>query len=133
MSTSRAIRRAYDQQLADVGLILSEASLLAFVHLNGPMTQARLADRLGLQRAGTGAMVDKLQARGLVERRPDPTDRRVWLVATTAAGSPVVAEIDRIDKNLRKQLRAGISKAERDAMSQTLMRLQQNLAAILGG
>lgn len=130
MATSRAIRRAYDQRLADLGLNLSEAMLLAFVDQNGPMTQTRLADRLGVGRPATGCVVDALERRGLVERRRHPTDRRVWLVATTEAAAAVVDEIDAIDRKLRDQLRAGISRAERQALAQTLLRLQANLTKL---
>jgi len=133
MATSRMLRRAYDVRLAGVGLNLSEASLMAYVHFRGPLTQTRLADGLGLQRAATGAMIDKLETRGLIERRPDPADRRVWLVAITADGAPVVDEIVRVDRMLRQDLRAGSSGAERDALDQALARLQQNLRAVLGG
>ncbi len=133
MATSRGLRRAYDVRLAEVGLNLAEASMMSYVHFRGPLTQTRLADGLGLQRAATGAMVDKLEARGFIERRPDPADRRVWLVATTAEGAPVVDDIVRIDRALRDELRAGMSKAERDALAQGLARLQQNLCEVLRG
>ena len=131
MSTSRMLRRAYDLRLAEVGLNLSEASLMSFVHFRGPLTQTRLADGLGLQRAATGAMIDKLETRRLIERRPDPADRRVWLVATTASAAPVVDDIVRIDRTLRHDLRGGISRTEREVLDQTLARLQQNVNAVL--
>ena len=130
MATSRAIRRAYDLRLAEIGLNLSEAMLLSFVDQNGAMTQTQLADRLGMGRPATGAVVDGLEQRGLVERRRHATDRRVWLVAPTDAARGVVGDIDVIDQKLRTQLRAGISRAERQALAQTLLRLQANLAAV---
>jgi DNA-binding MarR family transcriptional regulator len=133
MATSRWMRRAYDVRLAEVGLNLSDASLMVYVHFRGPLTQTRLADGLGLQRAATGAMVDKLEARGLIERRPDPADRRVWLVATTAEGAPVVDDIIRIDKALRDELRAGMSESERAALAGALAKLQDNLCEVLRG
>ncbi|MGH9035454.1 MAG: MarR family winged helix-turn-helix transcriptional regulator, partial [Acidimicrobiia bacterium] len=130
MATSRAMRRAYDLRLAELGLNLSEAMLLAFVHQNGPLTQTRLADRLGMGRPATGAVVDALERRKLVERRRHTTDRRVWLVAATPTADRVVDGIDAIDQKLRSQLRAGISRAERQALAQTLLRLQANLAVV---
>lgn len=130
MATSRAVRRAYDLRLAEIGLNLSEAMLLSFVDQNGAMTQTQLADRLGMGRPATGAVVDALERRGLVERRRHATDRRVWLVAPTDAARGVADDIDIIDQKLRTQLRAGISRAERQALAQTLLRLQANLAAV---
>jgi DNA-binding MarR family transcriptional regulator len=72
-----------------------------------------------------------LERKGLVERSPDAGDRRVWLVASTASAVPVVDEISGIDASLREQLWTGISRAERRQLSETLRRLQGNLAAVL--
>jgi len=131
MSTSRAIRRAYDIRLAPLELNLSEAMLLAFVFEHGPMTQTQLAERVGMGRAATGALIDGLEARGVVERQRQVGDRRVWLVAATPTSQAVVAEIATIDRRLRDELRAGITRAERQQLAQTLLRLQGNLAAVL--
>jgi len=131
MATSRAIRRAYDAHLAPLGLNLSEASLLAFVGEHGPVSQTQLAERLGMNRASTGAVVDAVLARGLVGRDPSPTDRRVWLVRITDDGRALAAQVAIVDGALREQLRAGLSRAERQQLARTLLRLQSNLAVVL--
>jgi DNA-binding MarR family transcriptional regulator len=128
MATARAIRHAYDDALASVGLTLSQASLLSFVVESGPLAQTRLAERLGLGRAATGALVDALVAKELVMRSPDREDRRVWLVTATEAGRSVAGEVAGIDTMLRSRLRRGISKAERQQLASLLLRLQSNLA-----
>ncbi len=131
MATSRALRRAYDNRLAGVGLKASEGYLLAHVHTHGPMTQTQLAEGLGIGRAATGALIDALESRGLVERSAHAADRRVWLVATTQRAAPLVEEAIAIDAALRQQLWTGITQAERRQLSDILRRLQGNLAAIL--
>ncbi len=131
MATARAIRQAYDLRFAGLDLNLSEASLLAFVEEFGPLTQTRLAERLGLGRAATGSLVDGLEERGLVERQPDPDDRRVWLVTITPAGKDLVREVNAIDEVLRAELRQGISREDRHQLAQTLVRLGHNLAKVL--
>lgn len=130
MATARAIRQAYDRRLGGVGVNLSEASLLAFVSESGPVSQTRLAERLGLGRAATGAAVDRLEAAGLVERQPDPDDRRVWLVTSTPSGDETIERVNGIDQELRAELRAGITREERQALAKTLVRLQENLAGL---
>ena len=70
MATSRAIRDAYDARFAELDLNLTQASLLVFLHEAGPLHQSQLARRLGRGRAATGATVDGLERRGLVERQP---------------------------------------------------------------
>ena len=131
MATARAIRQAYDLRFADLGLNLSEASLLAYVAERGAFTQTRLAEALGLGRAATGAVVDSLESRGFVERKPDPLDRRVWLVDVTASGKDLVEGIYSRDVVLRKELRTGISRDERHQLAEVLVRLGNNLAEIL--
>ena len=130
MATSRSLRRAYDSRLAGLGLKLSEAYLLGHVHTHGPMTQTQLAERLGIGRAATGAIIDTLEGKGLVERSASAADRRVWLVATTKPAAPVVEEVIAVDTALRQQLWTGVSPSERRALSETLLRLQGNLAAL---
>ncbi len=127
MATADAIRDAYDHRLAPLDLTLSTASLLAYVADFGPVTQTRVAEHLRQGRAVTGTHIDKLEARGLVERRPDPDDRRVWLIAITDAGHQLCGSISDVDRVLRDELRAGTTRAERQALANVLVRLQDNL------
>ena len=127
MATANAIRTAYDDRLAQLGLNLSLASLLSYVGDFGPVNQTRVAEHLSQGRAVTGTQIDRLERDGLVERRPDPTDRRVWLVAITDAGIRTAEAIADVDRVLRAELRAGISRADRQTLAATLVRLQQNL------
>ena len=131
MATSRGMRRAYDTRLAGLDLKLTEAFLLGHVHTHGPLTQTQLAEGLGIGRAATGSIVDALERKDLVERSAHAGDRRVWLVATTERAGPVVEELAAVDVALREELWAGISRAERRQLSEILLRLEGNLAAIL--
>jgi DNA-binding MarR family transcriptional regulator len=127
MATANAIRAAYDHRLAALGLNLSQASLLAYIAEFGPVTQTRAAEHLGQGRAVTGSHVDKLQRVGVVERRPDPDDRRVWLVAVTAAGRALAERVADVDAVLRAELRAGIPRRDRQALAALLLSLQDNI------
>lgn len=127
MATANAIRAAYDQRLAPLGLNLSVASLLSYIRDFGPVSQTRAAEHLEQGRAVTGTQVDKLQALGLVERLPDPDDRRVWRVAVTDAGRQLADRIAEVDAVLRGELRSGISRADRQTLAGLLVRLQHNL------
>jgi MarR family transcriptional regulator for hemolysin len=130
METAKSIRRVYDQVLSPLSLTLPEASLLAYIDGSEPMTQIRLSECLGSGRAAIGSRIDGLEARGAVERLPDPNDRRVWLVHITQAGRTLVGKVNVIDQGLREQLRQGISRHERQQLAALLIRLQANLAAV---
>ncbi len=127
MATANAIRSAYDERLAPLGLTLSLASLLSYIADFGPINQTRAAEHLDQGRAVTGTQVDRLQSLGYVERLPDPDDRRVWLVAVTPAGAELAEAIAEVDRVLRAELRAGISRSDRQALAGLLLRLQHNL------
>ena len=127
MATANAIHEAYDARLASLDLTLSLASVLAYVADFGPVNQTRTADHLSQGRAVTGTQIDRLEASGWVERRPDAADRRVWLVAITPAGAELAAAIADVDRVLRAELRAGISRADRQTLAATLVRLQHNV------
>ena len=129
MSTANAIRSCYDLRLAPLGLTLSTAMLLAYVHEFGPVNQTRAAEHLGQGRAATGAQVDRLESLGLIERRTHAEDRRVWLLATTPAGSAMADRVAECDTLFRGELRDGISREERQQLAQLLVRLQHNLLA----
>lgn len=131
MSTARLLRAAFDARLAPLDLNLTQASLLGYVNEFGATTQTDLADHLGIGRAAIGSVIDRLQARGLVERQPRPDDRRVWLVAITPSGTELAREIAEVDEVLRAELRHGIGREERQALAWVMTRLQQNLATAI--
>ena len=127
MSAARGIRRAYDLRFEELGLNLSEAILLAYTEEAGPLMQADLAKHMGVGRAAMGSLIDALENRGWVERRPKPGDRRVWLIAITPSGEQAARQITKIDEKLRSELREGISRKERRELNQLLNRLRENV------
>ena len=133
IGAAQAIRDAYDVRLAPLGVTLSLASLLCYIAEFGPVSQTRAAEHLGQGRAATGAQVDRLQALGYIERRPDPDDRRVWMVAATQSGRALAGDVVAVDEVLRSELRSGITRAERQQLAAVLVRLQRNLAIAING
>ncbi len=127
MSAASVIRQEYDKRFAELDLNLSQAMMLAYVAEFGAESQTRIADRLGVGRAAAGNIVDNLERRKLVERQPDPDDRRVWLVNVTAAGKELSDKVIEIDIVFRADLRKGISRAERQQLASLLLRIQENL------
>ncbi|PJE94355.1 MarR family transcriptional regulator [Streptomyces carminius] len=77
--------REYDEAAARYALTGAQARLLALL-THRPLPMRELARRLRCEPSNVTGIVDRLQDRGLVERRPDPDDRRVKLAAATAEG-----------------------------------------------
>jgi MarR family transcriptional regulator for hemolysin len=91
---ARAWRRELDRRLAGLGL--TDATWSPLVHLGdatGALTQKDLAALAGVDASTLVRLVDILAARGLVERRPHPTDRRTNLIVLTNAGRHALDEI----------------------------------------
>ncbi len=127
MATARAIRQAYDRELASLGLNLSQASLVAFVAEFGAQSQSQLAARLNLGRAATGSVVDQLETRGIIERSADAQDRRVWRVDLTPEGRRLAEQIAEVDLMVRSRLRTGFTRSDRQRLAELLLQLQANL------
>ena len=133
MATARLVRTAFDVRLAPLDLNLTQASLLGYIAEFGPTTQTRLADHLAIGRAAIGSVIDQLERRHLIERQPDPADRRVWVIAITPQGRALATEIGEVDAVLRADLRRGIGREERQALAWVMTRLQQNLQTAIAG
>ncbi|NDL56419.1 MarR family winged helix-turn-helix transcriptional regulator [Phytoactinopolyspora mesophila] len=113
-------------------LSASDLSMWAYAVLSGlgeePVrTQAALAAAIGADKSRVIPVLDDLQERGLISRRPDPADRRVRLVALTPEGrsvrSRVQAEIQRAEEELLERL----SPDDRRAFLRTLHTLYESV------
>jgi DNA-binding MarR family transcriptional regulator len=78
-------------------LEMSFIRVKAIIHLaDAPMTMRGLAALLAVDAPYTTVVVDDLESRGLVERRPDPADRRRKIVAITTAGRRLAGQAERV-------------------------------------
>jgi MarR family transcriptional regulator for hemolysin len=68
--------------------------ILSVVGHNAPPTQSGLAKHLQIDKTVMPYVIDALQGAGLVERRPDPADRRVRRIALTPRGAATLAELE---------------------------------------
>jgi MarR family transcriptional regulator, transcriptional regulator for hemolysin len=73
-------------------------------------------------------MIDRLQDAGLVERRPDPTDRRAWRLHLTDAARPLLEELRADSAQIVEEALAGVDDNLRGAMSDGLIALRNNLS-----
>jgi MarR family transcriptional regulator, organic hydroperoxide resistance regulator len=94
---------------------LTSAQGFALHHLEAPLAMRQLAHEMGYDASHITGIIDKLEALGLVERRPDPSDRRIKLLVTTAKGRALRRRIqdqvfdrqpilERLDAAERRQL-----------------------------
>jgi DNA-binding MarR family transcriptional regulator len=101
-------------------------SALANVGFDGsPMrTQAALARAIGADKTRIIGVLDDLQQRGYIERRPDPADRRVHLLALADAGREVHGAVRAAIRHQEERLLAQLPAGDREAFLRVLQELQ---------
>ena len=125
---ARLMRRRFEQRAAALGFTRAQWQVLLHLSRNEGIHQAGLADIIEVEPISLVRILDKLQARGLVERRQDAGDRRCWRLHLTADAHPSLALLQSIGEDTRAEALAGFSDAERDALEGALSRLKTNLA-----
>jgi DNA-binding MarR family transcriptional regulator len=97
--------------LRPAGVPVGEYAVISLISVGGPLTPASLARLVGTAPTTLGSRLSSLSRRGWIRRRPDPTDRRSWLIELTPEGAdrlraaiPHAAECRRrIDRALEEQ------------------------------
>ncbi|MEV0911930.1 MarR family winged helix-turn-helix transcriptional regulator [Streptomyces hokutonensis] len=111
----------YEEAAGDHSLTGAQARLLSLLSLE-PLPMRKLAQKLKCEPSNVTGIVDRLETRGLVERRPDPADRRVKLAAATDEGRQVARSLRESLRFAREPL-AGLSDDERLALRGLLRRM----------
>ncbi|MEV0901464.1 MarR family winged helix-turn-helix transcriptional regulator [Actinoplanes sp. NPDC049802] len=102
----------------------SQSRALSVLTSDGEIRLSVLAERLHIAPRSATEVVDDLQHRGLVERKPDPTDRRATLVALTPAGAATAAAIREARASEGERLFAGLDPADRTELARILQLLR---------
>jgi DNA-binding MarR family transcriptional regulator len=131
--SSRMLRRIFNERVTSLGL--TQAQWRALVHLsrNEGLNQVTLADLLDVQPITVARLIDKLVAADLVERRPDPNDRRALRLFLTAQAAPVLDRIWEIADETYATVLGGLSPEECDALARMLTRVRANLTTLMPG
>lgn len=86
--TKQDIREVGDEE----GLSIAQLDVVRRLRAHGPTPMRRLAEQMNCEASNLTGLVDRLERRGLVERLPDPSDRRVRVLALTADGEQLASE-----------------------------------------
>ena len=111
----------YDRAAAAHSLTGAQARVLALLSLE-PLPMRHIARTLKCEPSNVTGIIDRLEARGLVERRPDPTDRRVKVAAATAIGARTARRL-RDSLGFAREPLAELSRAERTTLRDLLHRM----------
>jgi DNA-binding MarR family transcriptional regulator len=125
--TGRLIRKAFDERARTIGITRPQWRVLARLNREPGIKQAPLADYLEVEPISLSRMIDRMQESGLVERRPDPQDRRAWCLYLTDAARPIVQDMHELANELHDDMLADLNTLEQDKLRQSLHQIRANL------
>jgi DNA-binding MarR family transcriptional regulator len=116
--------------LAPLKIAPAHAGILRVLREADGISQQALGERLGAFPSRLVGLLDELEERKLVERRPNPTDRRSYALYLTAKGRETVQKLDRVSRGQLESLCAALTEPERAQLAKLLRRIadQQGLA-----
>lgn len=127
---SRLRRIVFDNFMKPLGVTRSQWWVLAYLSRHDGMIQSDLATVLELGKAALGGLIDRLEATGLIERRPDANDRRVKRVYLTSRGNQTVKEMRELSHEMSEQILQGLDLEQRLQLADMLNLVKHNLLAI---
>ena len=97
----------------------------------GPLTQAALAEIMEVETATIARLIDRLEAAGWIERKPEANDRRVKLVSMTEKAKAIMDEVGVIGQKLRDDMLVDLSQSEREQLVVLLSTMKTRLIRLL--
>ena len=123
-AVARSLRHRTRETLSPWDITPSQSRALDVLLRHGESRLSVLAEHLRIAARSATEVVDDLQERGLIERRPDPDDRRATLVALTAAGTDVGHAIRSARQVEAERFFGALSESDRADLSRILNSLR---------
>src|SRR5215471_15556808 len=123
----RMQRTRFDQWARNYGMTRAQGLILLRLEGQPGLSQNEMAAICEVEPITIGRLVDRLEARGLIERRPDPTDRRVRRLHLLPAARPVLDHIQSYKTELTHLLTEGLPPGAVDGMVDVLLHMKNKL------
>ncbi len=127
---ARLLRRRYEQYARTEGLGLTRTQCAVLAHLarQEGINQAALAQILDIEPITLVRLLDRLQEAGFIQRKPDPQDRRAYVLELTAKARPTLDRIYGLAAKVYEEAQAGMSRTDTEQLLSLLHRTKANLA-----
>jgi MarR family transcriptional regulator for hemolysin len=126
---ARTVSRAFEDALGEAGGTLPTWLILLNLKIRKPANQRELAEAVGIRQATLTHHLNAMDAGGLVTRTRDTSNRRIHVVELTAAGEAAFGRLQQAAIAFDTRLRAGLSDADLDKLSDLLGQLAANVGA----
>ena len=124
---ARLIRIDADKRARAHGMTRAQWGILIWLERQPGLSQKELAEILEVEPITVARLIDRLEARGMVERRPDPKDRRIWRLHVCPPAYSVLREIDRQREQMRALVTCGLDPTTIDTMTEALITMKMTL------
>jgi DNA-binding MarR family transcriptional regulator len=128
---ARLLRTAFDRRVRGLGLTRSQWLVINRLYRRPGATQSELAEMLEVEKATAGRMVDRMEKKGWVVRRPDAADRRVNRLHLTAEADLIQVQLAQIADRTVDDALALLSDDEREQFSAWMRQVKRQLQAML--
>jgi DNA-binding MarR family transcriptional regulator len=129
---ARLLRVAYDRRTRELGLTRSQWWVLNHLYFHEGITQSELAELLDVEKPTLGRLLDRLEGKGWLERRPDPCDRRAKRVYLTGNVQGLMRALRVLAADLRADALDGLDEVERERLLDALGVVKGNLLRLNG-
>ncbi len=126
---ARQMRTRADKMARAYGMTRAQWIILARLERQPNLSQNELAAIAEVAPITIARLVDRLEELGLVERCPDPDDRRIWRLRLTPAAAPHLRHIERYRAELRTLMTKNVDPRDLDVITTGLRRMKNNLIA----
>ncbi len=116
-------QKRFGERIASIGLTTRMWGALNVLDAAGPITQQQLGKLIGMDPSSMVSTIDGLEARGLVQRRPHPHDRRAYALQITARGQEVLIQGRQLAKEAQDELLAPLDEHERQQLHELMLRI----------
>src|SRR6185436_4734322 len=124
---ARTLRTRFDQKArASHAMTRAQWLILSRLERQPGMSQNEMAAICEVEPITVARLVDRLEARGLVERRADPTDRRIKRLHLLPAARPILETINDASESMNARITAGLDEKTRDTLIDALLVLKEN-------
>lgn len=124
---ARLLRVDADKRARCHGMTRAQWALLIRLERQPGLSQKEMAELLEVEPITVARLIDRLEARGMVERRPDPRDRRIWRLHLCPAAFPVLREIAEQRSKILKMVSPGLDDGSLETMTEALLTMKTNL------
>ncbi len=124
---ARQMRLDADRRAAAHGMTRAQWVILIRLERQPGLSQKELAEILEVEPITVARLIDRLEDRGMVERRDDPNDRRIWRLHLCPPAAPVLADLSHERADMLAMVSAGIDADALAAIKSGLLRMKANV------